>query len=105
MNEGEATIASITARKTFKRPALWETPDNAYSLEGIGPMDRFGVTREVQVARKEHADQYTTFIRAGRNAANKKYLTQKEGDETDMNLGMKPYRLVSMLSHAAGVRN
>lgn len=98
MDEAQATLAGITAgaSRTFKRHALWETDQAIDSLEGIGPMDRFGVTREVQIARKEHADQYTTFIRSGRTAAAKRYLTDKEGEETDTNLGMKPYRLVTM---------
>lgn len=48
----------------------------------------------VQMARSKHADQYTTFIRAGRTAKAQTYLTRKEGDETDVDLGMTPYRCV-----------
>jgi hypothetical protein len=46
------------------------------------------------MARTKHADQYTTFIRAGRTAKAHTYLTRKEGDETDVDLGMTPYRCV-----------
>lgn len=93
-DEAEATVAELKTKNNYTRPQLWQTPDNAYSLEGIGPMDRFGVTKQVHVARAEHAAQYTEFIRAGRTAAARKYLTQEEGDESDVNLGMKPYRWV-----------
>lgn len=85
-------MAELTAKKTFSRPQLWETAENADSFEGIGPLDRFGLTKEVQVARAAHAAQYTTLLRAGRTAASHKYLTQEEGSEDDTNLGMKPYR-------------
>jgi hypothetical protein len=91
-DESDAAVAELTAKKTFSRPQLWETAENADSFEGIGPMDRFGLTKEVQVARAAHASQYTTLLRAGRTAASRKYLTQEEGSEDDKNLGMKPYR-------------
>jgi hypothetical protein len=94
VDESDAAVAELTAKKTFSRPHLWETAENADSLEGIGPMDRFGLTKEVQVARAAHAAQYTTLLRAGRTAASHKYLTQEEGSEDDTNLGMKPYRYV-----------
>lgn len=58
----------------------------------LGPLDRFGVTQEVHQARVAHADQYTTFVRAKRTAAARKYLTQAEGGADDINIGMKPYR-------------
>jgi hypothetical protein len=53
---------------------------------------RFGFTQEVQQARVAHSDQYTTFVRAKRMAAARKHLTQKEGGEDDVNMGMQPYR-------------
>lgn len=53
---------------------------------------RFGVTQEVHQARVAHSDQYTAFVRAKRTAAARKYLTQKEGGEDDINMGMQPYR-------------
>lgn len=53
---------------------------------------RFGFTQEVQQARVAHSDQYTSFVRARRIAAARKHLTQKEGGEDDINMGMQPYR-------------
>jgi hypothetical protein len=53
------------------------------------------VTLEVHQARVAHADQYTTWVRRQRAAAAAKHLTQHEGDESDTNLGMQPYRSVS----------
>jgi len=53
---------------------------------------RFGVTQEVHQMRAAHSDQYTTFIRSKRTAAARKYLTQQEGGDKDVNLGMQPYR-------------
>jgi hypothetical protein len=101
VDESEAAVAELTAKKTFSRQQLWDTAENADSFDGIGPMDRFGLTKELQVARAAHASQYTTLLRAGRTAASRKYLTQEEGSEDDRNLGMKPYRCV--LTAAAGI--
>jgi hypothetical protein len=33
----------------FRRPQVWETAGNAQALDRIGPDDKFGVTKEVQV--------------------------------------------------------
>jgi hypothetical protein len=54
------------------------------------------------MARSKHADQYTTFIRAGRTAKAQTYLTRKEGDETDVDLGMTPYRCVGVCMGGGG---
>jgi len=45
------------------------------------------------MARAAHADQYTSFVRAGRTAKAQKHLTQAEGDGGGANMGMQPYRL------------
>ncbi|KAF6261116.1 hypothetical protein COO60DRAFT_1637017 [Scenedesmus sp. NREL 46B-D3] len=92
VDESDAAVAELTAKKTFSRPQLWDTAENADSFDGIGPLDRFGLTQRVQVARAAHASHYTALLRAGRTAAARKYLTQEEGGEGDANLGMQPYR-------------
>lgn len=92
VDESDAAVAELTAKKTFSRPQLWDTAENADSFDGIGPLDRFGLTQQVQVARAAHASHYTALLRAGRTAAARKYLTQEEGGEGDANLGMQPYR-------------
>lgn len=52
---------------------------------------RYGVTEEVHKKRAAHAEQYINFIRTQRTAAARKYLTQAEGGEDDVNIGMKPH--------------
>jgi len=59
--------------------------------KGHGQLD--SDSRQLLMARSAHADQYTSFIRAGRTAKAQKHLTQAEGGEGDVNMGMKPYRL------------
>ncbi len=69
VDEGEAALWTLKAEQgktsTYRRPRLWSTAENKQSLEWIGPEDEYGVTKEVQVARAGHADEYTAFIRAG----------------------------------------
>jgi hypothetical protein len=50
------------------------------------------VTHEVHQARVAHSDQYIAFVRAKRKAAAHKQLTEKQGGDDDVNMGMQPYR-------------
>eukprot|EP00775_Hariotina_reticulata_P012144 gene12144-12282_t len=90
IDEDEAAVAHLTAKNTFSRPQLWETADAVLASKGHGHLD--SNSRQLQMARAAHADQYTSFIRAGRTAKAQKHLTQAEGEEGDVNLGMRPYR-------------
>lgn len=54
VDEQEAALWTLKSEKGqlpggFVRPKVWETAGNAQALEWIGPEDRFGVTKEVQV--------------------------------------------------------
>lgn len=54
MDEQDATIWALKQEQgklpgRYQRPKLWETADNAQALDWIGPEDRFGVTKDIQV--------------------------------------------------------
>lgn len=40
VNEADAAVARLVAEKTYKRPQIWEVPENADRLEGIGATDK-----------------------------------------------------------------
>lgn len=50
MDEADAAVAHLIAGRTFRRPKIWEPPLNAWTLEGIGPQDKYGVMKEVHVS-------------------------------------------------------
>lgn len=50
MDEADAAVADLIAGRTFRRPKIWEPPLNAWTLEGIGPQDKYGVMKEVHVS-------------------------------------------------------
>ncbi|KAI8473771.1 MAG: hypothetical protein J3K34DRAFT_497953 [Monoraphidium minutum] len=100
VDEAEAALWTLKAEQGqlpggYERPKLWQTPANAQALEWIGPEDAYGVTKDVQVWRRQHADEYTGFIRAGRTAKAREHLTRPEGGEGDADMGLKPYRGLS----------
>jgi hypothetical protein len=49
VDDQDACLVEALAGRGFARPKLWETAENAYSLEGIGPEDKYGVIKDVQV--------------------------------------------------------
>ena len=49
VDEQDACLAEVLAGRGYARPKLWESAENAYSLEGIGPEDKYGVIKDVQV--------------------------------------------------------
>jgi hypothetical protein len=40
VNEEDAAVAHLVAEKTYKRPQIWEVPENAERLMGIRSTDR-----------------------------------------------------------------
>jgi hypothetical protein len=50
VDEADAAVADLIAGRTFRRPKIWEPPLNAWTLEGIGPQDKYGVMKEVHVS-------------------------------------------------------
>lgn len=40
VHEDDAAVALLVAEKTYKRPQIWEVPENAERLQGIRSTDR-----------------------------------------------------------------
>lgn len=49
VNEADAAVAHLVAEKTYKRPQLWEVPENADRLQGISKTDRWDGQQQLQL--------------------------------------------------------
>lgn len=49
VNKADAAVAHLVAEKTYKRPQLWEVPENADRLQGISKTDRWDGRQQLQL--------------------------------------------------------
>lgn len=90
VDEEMTVLAGLTKKRTFHRQQLWENPETLKRLDTVGDADPLAYTKSDRMLQSQHDDRYTEFIRAGRTAKKRHYLTRPVGDN-DLDLGMTAY--------------